>query len=98
MKSYKYTYKELSLRLLRTEGAIKRRYHDLKIKEWPIRQEPHGIWTDEQINTVIQMYQKGYRCAVIKDYIDKSEQGECIYEDGIIRKDAAIHCSEGRKN
>lgn len=40
---------------------------------------------------------KGYRCAVIKDYIDKSEQGECIYEDGIIRKDAAIHCSEGRK-
>lgn len=74
LKTYRYTYSELSRQILRTEGAIKKRYKYLKIMDWPIRKDPHGIWTDLQINTVIEMYKKGYRSTVIKEYIDKSEQ------------------------
>lgn len=71
---YKYTYKDLSLRLLRTEGSIKTRIRDLNLKTWPLREEPHGIWTDEQIKIVKDMYSKGYKGTVIKEYINKSEQ------------------------
>ena len=74
LKLYKYTYRDLSIQISRTEGAIKRRYNDLKIKDWPVREDPHGVWTDLQVNTVIEMYQKGYRSTVTSEYIDKSEQ------------------------
>ncbi len=74
LKSYKYTYKELSFKLLRTESSIKRRIYTSKIKYWPIREPVNSKWTEEQENTVIEMYKKGYRSAVIAEYIEKSEQ------------------------
>jgi len=91
LKLYKYTYRDLSIQISRTEGAIKRRYNDLKIKDWPIRENPHGIWTDLQVNTVIEMYQKGYRSTVIKEYITKSEQAingkiERLIRDALLTK------------
>jgi hypothetical protein len=72
LKLYKYNYKQLSYATFRTEGAIKRRMIDLKIKERPLRENYHSIWTNDQVDIVIKMYYKGYRSEVIKDYIDKS--------------------------
>jgi len=91
LKLYKYSYRELSIRLHRTEGAIKHRIIDLRIKEWPLRKPPHSKWSKEEINTVIEMYNKGYKSAVIKEYIDKSEQAingkiERLITEGAITK------------
>lgn len=91
LKSYRYTYKELSFRLLRTEGAIKRRIYDLKLKHWPIRQPQRSKWTKEQEKTVIKMYNKGYRSAVISEHMEKSEQAingkiERLIREGKLKK------------
>ncbi|MCB2300373.1 hypothetical protein [Clostridium tagluense] len=91
LKLYKYTYKALSLSIFRTEGAIKRRMVELKINERPLREIPHGVWSEEQIKIVIEMYNKGYRGEVIKEYINKSGQAingkiERLIRDGFITK------------
>lgn len=91
LKLYKYTYRELSIRILRTEGAIKRRINDLYLNTWPIRESTNSEWSDGQESTVIEMYKKGYRSAVIKEYIDKSEQAingkiERLIRDGLLVK------------
>jgi len=91
LKLYKYTYKELSLTFMRTEGAIKKRMVDLEIKERPLREPPHGIWTDEEVNIIIDMYNKGYKSEVIKEYINKSGQAingkiERLIRDKILKK------------
>lgn len=91
LKLYRYTYRELSIRTHRTEGAIKHRINDLGIKEWPLRQPSHSKWSEAEINTVIKMYKQGYRSAVIKEYINKSEQAingkiERFIKEGIIEK------------
>lgn len=91
LKLYKYTYRDLSIELRRTEGGIKRRITELSLTMWPLREHPHGVWTDEQIATVIDMYNKGYRSAVIKEYINKSEQAingkiERLVADGLLEK------------
>lgn len=91
LKSYRYTYRELSLKLLRTEGAIKRRINDLNIKNWPISQPQHSIWTKEQEEMVIDMYEKGYRSTVISEYIPKSEMAingkiERLIKEGKLKK------------
>jgi hypothetical protein len=91
LKTYRYTYPELSKTILRTEGAIKRRVVDLGIIERPLREDPHGIWTDLQVNTVIEMYEKGYKSTVIKEYIAKSEQAingkiERLIKEGLLTK------------
>lgn len=72
IKLYRYTYRDISIMMKRTEGALRRRISDLGLKEWPLREPPHGIWTEEEINTVISMYNKGYRPEVIKEHIKKS--------------------------
>lgn len=74
LNTYKYTYKELSFKMFRTEGAIKRRINELNLKVWPLREPPHSEWTEEQLRVVKDMYSKGYRSDVIKEYIDKSAQ------------------------
>lgn len=91
LKKYKYTYKEISMQVLRTEGAIKRRINDLCLDTWPIREPPHGIWIDKQITIVVDMYNKGYKNDVIKEYIDKSAMAiggkiERLIRDGILEK------------
>lgn len=91
LKKYKYTYKEISIHLSRTEGAIKRRINDLCLSTWPIRENPHGVWTEEQINIVIDMYNKGYKNDVIKEKIDKSAMAiggkiERLIRENILKK------------
>lgn len=91
LKLYKYTYKALSISMSRTEGAIKRRMLDLNIKERPLREFCHSTWSSEQIKIVIEMYYKGYKNDVIKDYVDKSALAiggkiERLIKDGVITK------------
>lgn len=91
LKLYKYNYKELSLSISRTEGAIKRRMVELNIKERPPREYSHNVWSDEQLKIAIEMYHKGYKNDVIKKYIDKSGQAiegkiERLIKDGFITK------------
>lgn len=91
LKLFKYTYRELSLQVLRAEGGIKKRINNLGLSIWPLREPPNSKWTDEEINVVVSMYGKGYRSEVIKEYIDKSSQAisgkiERLIRDGVIIK------------
>ena len=72
LQSYKYGYREISIKLKRTEGAIKRRMMDLKIKERPLRADNHNPWTYDEIEKVKKLYLKGYKSQIIAEYIDRS--------------------------
>ncbi len=59
LRTYRYTYPEISQRLRRTEGAIQRRVTDLGLKERPLKADNHNLWTDEQICTLCRMIKDG---------------------------------------
>ncbi len=59
LKSYRYTYMEISERLHRSEGAIQRRVLDLGIKERPLKADNHILWTDEELSTLCEMIKNG---------------------------------------
>lgn len=72
LQSYRYGYREISIMLKRTEGAIKRRMIDLKIPYRPLRADNHDPWTDSEIETVRSLYLKGYKSCVIAEYVNRS--------------------------
>ena len=72
LNSYKYGYREISIKLKRTEGALKRRMNDLNIKERPLRADNHTPWTNDEIEKVKKLYLKGYKSQIIAEYIDRS--------------------------
>lgn len=72
LKTYKYGYRGISIILKRTEGAIKRRMVDLKIKERPLRADNHTPWKDSEIEKVKDLYLKGYKSCVIAEFVNKS--------------------------
>lgn len=72
LKEHKYGYREISVTLKRTEGAIKRRLCDLKIKERPIKAPNHNPWTEKEIAIVKDLYIKGYKSCVIAEEINRS--------------------------
>lgn len=72
LKMYKYGYREISVKLKRTEGAIKRRMTDLKIKERPLRRDYHNPWSEKEIELVKKLYLKGYKSCIIAEYINRS--------------------------
>lgn len=74
LKSYKYTYRELSVRLQRTEGAIKRKMVDLKIKERPLKMSNHNPWTPPEEEKLKELYHKGHTPNTMANYIDRSAQ------------------------
>lgn len=59
LNQYKYTYDEISQRLHRTEGAVKRRISTLDLPQRPVRRED-AKWTDEEIAVLIQMRESGH--------------------------------------
>ncbi len=71
LKCFKYSYRDISVRIKRTEGAIKRRMMDLNIKMRPIKAEIRD-WSEDEVKVVIDLYNKGYRSEVIAEYIDRS--------------------------
>lgn len=72
LKEHKYSYKQLSEMLHRTEGAIQRRILDLKIKERPIKADNHIKWTDDEYFRLGEMIKCGYSYEQMSDFIGKS--------------------------
>lgn len=72
LKEGRYGYREISVKLKRTEGALKRRMCDLKIKDRPLKADNHIKWLPNEIETVKNMYLKGYKSCVIAEFVPKS--------------------------
>lgn len=72
LRTYRYTYFEISERLHRSEGAIQRRVCDLGIKERPIKAENHNLWTEDQIETLTKMIKSGSSYENMRFAIGKS--------------------------
>jgi hypothetical protein len=72
VNSQKYGYREISIILKRTEGALKRRMLDLKIEKRPPKAYNHNSWTQEELSTVKDLWLKGYQSCVIAEYINRS--------------------------
>jgi hypothetical protein len=75
LNAYKYTYPEISQRLNRTEGSIKKRISNLGIKARPVRLENHTRYTAEEIELIVSLFDKGYCFEDIAARIGKSAQG-----------------------
>lgn len=69
------TYPEIMKRIKRSQGAIKRRLLDLKIKERPIRTNNHIKWTDEEIKCLVESIEKGISIEEIADTLGKTQGG-----------------------
>lgn len=72
LNQYRYSVSEIATALNRTEGAVKRHILDLGLKQRPIRQEDRK-WTEDQINTLLDMVERGYNFEQI---------GKCIGRTG----------------
>lgn len=77
VKLHRYGYREISMKLRRTEGALKRRLQNLGIKERPIRRSPHEKWTPEQLRVLKELYNKGYDKNLICFYIEGKSAHAC---------------------
>lgn len=71
LSQHKYTYRDLSKELSRSEGAIKRRILDLGLKERPVRNKTR-MWTEEEVETLCEMAEKGYDWGQIADKLGRT--------------------------
>lgn len=69
---HQYTYSQISKRLLRTEGAIKNHIENLGWPERAVRTEFRINWTDEEVNTMIEMKNLGYGNNSVGDKIGRT--------------------------
>lgn len=69
VRAFKYSYREISIRLGRRKGAIKRRLSDLGLKERPLKAGNHNAWTLKEEAILIDMYYKGYIAEVMAEKI-----------------------------
>lgn len=74
LKEFKYSYKEISHKIKRTEGAIKRRMIDLKYKERPLAMHKYNPWKEREVKMLKELFNKGYRADIIAMDIDRSTQ------------------------
>lgn len=72
LRQFRYTYPEIAERLHRSEGAIQRRMQDLHIKERPLKADNHVLWTEDELDTVVEMIKAGSNYENISRVIDKS--------------------------
>lgn len=71
LKQHRYTYKEISDRLQRSEGSIKYYIRENGILERPIPTDKKA-WTADEINTVIKMKRQGYASSSIANEIKRT--------------------------
>lgn len=71
VKEYKYTWREISIRLRHTEGSINHKLIDLGIKDRPLTNEVRR-WTDEDLSLILKMREQGYRSCIIAEYVNHS--------------------------
>lgn len=69
VNSQKYGYREISITLKRTEGALKRRMVDLKMEKRPPKAYNHNMWTEKEINKVRKMWLQGFQSCIISEYL-----------------------------
>jgi hypothetical protein len=75
LSKHKYGYAELSKLLNRSAGAIQRRIQDLRIKDRPIKANPHGKkWTDADFQVLADGIREGDSYTAIAQRLDKSEK------------------------
>lgn len=72
LSSYRYSYRDISIKLKRTEGAIKRRMLDLNIKQRPLKADNHNPWSPEETNMLMDLLDRGYKAEIIAEFIDRS--------------------------
>lgn len=72
LAEHKYSYRELSILLNRTEGAIQRRILDIDIKERPVKANNHIKWTAEEFKKLGEMIKSGYKYEEMSDVLCKS--------------------------
>lgn len=72
----KFTYPELSERLNRSQGAIKRKIYDLELP-WPVYINRKAVdrYTQEEIDKAIELYVDGYPLAEVAKMIGRTEAG-----------------------
>lgn len=68
----KYSLRQLSDMLRRTEGAIQRRITDLNIKQHPVKADNHIKWTDDEKKTLALMVKRGDSYEAISDVLGRS--------------------------
>jgi hypothetical protein len=74
LKQYRYGYKELSVILNRTSGAIQRRCCDLKLKERPVKADNKIKWTEQDKVKLHNMILSGYSYEDMAKVLDKSSK------------------------
>ncbi len=98
LNQYRYTYRELSLKLRRTEGAIKRRMCDLNIKARPIKMSNHNPWLQNETDKLIELYYKGHTPNTMANYISRSAQACSGKIERLIKENVIQPRSEFRKS
>lgn len=74
LKTYRYSYSELSGKLCRTCGAIQRRICDLKLKERPIKVDNHIKWTQLESDLLDRLIRNGTPYPLMAERLGKSEK------------------------
>lgn len=72
IKKQKYTYRELSVMMRRTEGAIQRRICDLGLKERPVKADNYTRWTEQDFEMLGEMIKAGYAYEYMSEKLEKS--------------------------
>lgn len=68
-----FGYRDISTKLKRTGGSLKRFFTDNKIKIRPTKADNHIPWTNEEIGKVKDLYLKGYKPCIMQEYINRSD-------------------------
>ena len=72
LKAYRYSYRDICIRLSRTDGGLKRRCLDLGLKMRPLREPPGNYWTDAENEIVKEMWYQGHIAEVMSERINRS--------------------------
>ena len=67
VNSQKYGYRDISIILKRTEGALKRQMLKLKLEKRPLREGTHNMWKEKEIEIVRDLWLKGYQSCIIAE-------------------------------
>lgn len=71
LKTYRYHLDEIAHILGRSEGAVKRRMHDINIPYRPLRRESKP-WSDEEVKKLLQLRATGYDWDAIGQKLNRS--------------------------
>ena len=75
LKQYKYSYKDLSAKLKRSDNAIQRQIITLGLKERPVKAPTHNSWNQKEKDIIVSMIIKGYDYVTITAHMpDRSEK------------------------